>query len=233
MIVYPPNWRQRGQPITVDDIEKAIFIVMEVIIDINHLSLSGGIDSSLMLYYMVQVFGHKNVYCYTIALNEQHPDYIASKMITEYFGVHWYPYIPEHIPQCQATDCPGDEIVRCFYDYLKSLKVDEIIACDGVDEYMCGYYPHQKDPSEKTYYEFIRNLQKNHLIPLNKNSGTVKVCLPFLNNRLVSLFSQIPMTEKVDTNCRKKMLVKMAKDRLPDEIIKRRKYGFCDAMKIK
>jgi len=62
-------------------------------------------------------------------------------------------------------------------------------------------------------------------------SGKVKVHLPYLDSGLISLYSQIPLSEKVDLHIRKKFMVRMAKGKLPDRVIKRRKYGFCDALK--
>jgi asparagine synthetase B (glutamine-hydrolysing) len=79
----------------------------------------------------------------------------------------------------------------------------------------------------------MKRLQEEQLIPLNKNSGQVKVYLPYLDNRLVLLFSQIPISEKVDSKHRKKIMIQMAKGKIPNEIINRRKYGFCDVLKIK
>lgn len=233
MIVYPKDWKAKGQPVNIDDIEKMLLSILAGDINVNHLALSGGLDSSLMLYYMIRVFGKHRVYCHTIALSEQHPDYIFSEKVTKHFDVKWYPYTPNQIPLSQLGDYSGDEIVRCFYDYLRSLKINEIIACDGIDEYMGGYYEHQNDPTEKTYYKCIRQLQERHLEPLNENSNGVDVYLPFLDDRLISLFNQIPLADKVDTDSRKKVMVEMAKGKLPDEIIQRRKYGFSDAMKIK
>lgn len=232
MIAEPLNWNKKGQPISINDIEETISSIL-VDIDVRHLSLSGGLDSSLMLYFMVRVFGHQDIYCHTIALNEQHPDYIFSEKITDYFDVKWDPLIPNQTLQPQKNDCPGDEIVRYFYDHLKGSKIDGIISCDGIDEYMCGYYEHQNNPSEATYYKYIRRLQEYHLQPLHENSGKIKVYLPFLENFLILLLSQIPLKDKVDSKNRKKIMIEMAKDKLPKEIIKRRKYGFCDAMRIK
>ena len=68
---------------------------------------------------------------------------------------------------------------------------------------------------------------------MHENSGNVKVFLPYLDSRLISLLSQIPVSEKVDRNQRKKLMVKMAENKIPKSIIDRRKYGFCNALKSK
>jgi hypothetical protein len=41
------------------------------------------------------------------------------------------------------------------------------------------------------------------------------------------------MNNRFDSNGRKKIMVELAKDKIPDKIIYRRKYGFVDAMRIK
>ncbi len=239
MIAYPEGWETIGQPVHLNQIVYRLMLTLRDI-PCNCLSLSGGIDSSLLLYYMLQV--HPEVKVFTIGLSEDHPDVkyatiVVDKMssifpkeiITHKVYIPW----PDKIKrEQQPGQSLGDTAVRLFYGFVGN-HTDGIIAGDGIDEFMCGYYSHQKSPNEKTYYEYIRWLKKDHLIPLDKNSGSVKVYLPFLDSRLTSLLSQIPISEKVDSHHRKKLMVEMARGRLPKEIITRRKYGFCDALKIK
>lgn len=233
MIIYPKDWARIGQPIKLKEIEDTI---LQILSEINcpYLSFSGGLDSSLMLYFMLK--SYKQVETFTMGISELHPDIKYSKLVVDKFRniIHKI-YIPnrEEIEmEKQSTDFEGDEAVRLFYRYVKKYT-NEIISCDGIDEYMCGYYDHQKNPTEETYYNYIKRLQKEQLIPLDRNSGKVKVYLPYLDNRLFLLFSQIPINEKVDREHRKKIMIQMAKGKIPDEIINRRKYGFCDVFKIK
>lgn len=233
MIVSPLNWMEVGKPITVKDIELAILKVLSEI-GCNCLSFSGGVDSSLMLYFMLKK--HMHVRTFTIGLSEDHPDIKYAQLVVDSFSnvAHNY-YIPtreEVEAEEQPGDFEGDAAVRLFYRFVKKYTA-EIIACDGIDEFMAGYYAHQETLSETTYFNFIRRLQEVQLAPLNRNSGEVDVYLPYLDSRLISLYSQIPLSEKVDLHVRKKFMVRMAKGKLPDRVIKRRKIGFCDALKIK
>ncbi len=233
MIVYPTGWRKVGRKINTEKIAGQILRILEGI-PCNCLSLSGGIDSSLLLYFMLKI--HKKITAFTIGLSGDHPDIKYSEMIAaKYPRVMHKLYIPfpDNIKREQRPGKSlGDTAVRMFYEFV-NIHTNVIIAGDGIDEYMCGYYPHQKSPNEETYYDFIRRLTKEHLVPLDGNSGKVKVYLPFLDSRLISMLSQIPLSEKVDPHHRKKLMVEMAKGRLPEEIITRRKYGFCDAFTIK
>jgi len=232
MIEFPLWWHRVGRKITIDDIDRGILNALSMI-DCNNLALSGGLDSSLILWYLAVLCEREEINCYVIAKNTEHPDYIHANLIANRFrAATLHTYIPDDIPPVQ-DGFPGDEIVKAFYDNLAKLGVSEIISCDGIDEYMCGYYAHQKDPSEEMYFDYVQRLQEEHLAPLDRNSGDIKVYLPYLDPELVSLLSQIPISEKVDSVCRKKMMVKLAEGKILKEVIERRKYGFCDALTIK
>ena len=233
MIVSPLDWNEVGSPIQVRDLEIAILKVLSEI-SCNCLSFSGGLDSSLMLYFMLQ--RHRRVRTFTIGLSEDHPDIMYAKLVARSFGgaSHNF-YIPtqkEIEVEKRPGDLEGDVAVRLFYRFVEK-ETPKIIACDGIDEFMAGYYAHQETLSETTYFNFIRRLRSEHLVPLNENSGKVNVYLPYLDSRLISLYSRIPLSEKVDPHIRKKFMVRMAEGRLPDRVITRRKYGFCDALKVK
>lgn len=240
MIVYPENWNEIGQEIQIVHIEETLLSVLRDI-DCNCLSFSGGIDSTVILYLMLKI--HKNIEVFTIGISENHPDIEISKSVTgKLAGVHHQVFIPsqeeiEEIENEAHNEFMGDGAVIEFYKKLMQYNIDKIIACDGIDEYMCGYYAHVDLPEqaeEQVYYTYIRRLQNEQLIPLNKNSGPVKVYLPYIDNRLIYLYSQIPLSDKTRGKCRKSMIVELAKKLgIPEKVIQRRKYGFCDALKEK
>ncbi len=233
MIVYPRNWEQIGKPIMKEEVEERI---LEVVRNTccNSLALSGGLDSSLMLYFMLQVY--EEVEVFTIGSSDEHPDVKYARLVAEHFGVGEVKhrvYIPsereirdEH---SFGSDMKGDKATRLFYRFVWRYK-DRIISCDGADEFNAGYYGHQAEEIERPYYEYIRRLQKEQLEPLNKNSSQVKVYLPYLDKGLLHLLCQIPVADKVNKTERKIFLVEMARGRIPDSIINRRKIGFCSAL---
>jgi len=233
MIVHPKNWKETGSTVTTERVEREL---RNVLADINCdcLSFSGGIDSTLLLYFMCRIF--KKVRAFTIGKNPQHPDVLSAKDVVEHYRekftiehfVH-YPLMNE-LKEMKRENFPGDNVVKMFYRYV-SEYTDRIVAGDGVDEFMCGYYSHMESPDfYKTYYDHLRRLQKEHLVPLDLNSGQVLVYLPYIDERVISLLSQIPIEDKVDSKSRKKIMVTMAQGKMSDEVITRRKYGFCDAL---
>ena len=229
MITFPNNWTELGLEPTKEIVDE-LFTSILYKLGCKNLSLSGGIDSSLMLWYMAQCFEADSIKCFNVALSNKHPDYIYSEMVSHLLGVKCFHFIPYNV----KLDSHGNEIVKIFYrDLFLSYQVSEIIACDGIDELLGGYYAHAENPCDAVFFDFLSRLQKEQLEPLNKNSGNVSVLLPYLDIRFIALVSFIPTWNKYGLGYRKKFLYSLAKGRIPTEIIERRKYGFCDAMRIK
>ena len=230
MISYPKDWRNRCKNPSFETIDDMVLTILREL-SCSNLSLSGGIDSSLMLYYLTRLY-NKDVKCYTIAGSSDHPDYIYANQIARHFEVDCFCFIPNKIDK-REDDYPGDEIVRAFYQNLLSSHVTRIIACDGIDEITGGYYDHAKTPTQEVYYDYMEKLQLEQLEPLNRTSLDVEVLLPYMDYRLISLISFVPTWEKFGSGYRKKIIYDLAKGKVPDEILERRKYGFVDAMVIK
>ena len=229
MIYYPKNWKKIGTKISPTDIEDRLVEVLKEIYCIN-LSFSGGLDSSLLLYYMCKIFGRVDLF--TMGISEDHPDVMFAKSVIEQYK-RKFPWVDfNHYIYYPKGGEQKETIYGLFYKFVRE-NTDRIITGDCIDEYMCGYYPHQKSPNEETYYNFIRRLREDHLIPLDKNSEKVEVCLPYADEKIIAMLSQIPLKDKIDSEMRKKVMIEMAKGKVPDEVILRRKYGFCDAFKIK
>lgn len=219
MIIYPSNWQQLGKEITIEDIDSAMRQSISEI-DCFNLSFSGGIDSSLLLYYLLEVKGKANTF--TVANDANHPDIEYSQKALIYFEDKYKVKIQHHT--MIRPNISGNDLVNSYYKAL-SCQISEIIAGDGIDELACGYYKHQ-DLQEETYQDFLQRLQAEHLEPLNENSGNVKVFLPYADDRIANLFHRIPLYRKVDEANRKITMLQLADGKVPLEIIERRKYGF-------
>ena len=229
MIIFPKNWRKIGVKIAAREVEQRLIFVLQRI-NCNCLSFSGGVDSSLLLYYMCQIFDRVNLF--TMGISDSHPDMKFAKIVVEDYKRKFPGFRFDHYFYYPKDEEIKDNIYDHFYRWI-SKNIKKMIAGDTVDEYMCGYYAHMTDPTEEVYYEHIRRLQKDHLIPLNRSSAGVRVYLPYADEEVIAMLSQIPLKDKVDSKNRKKMMIEMAKGKVPDEVIRRRKYGFCDALKIK
>ncbi len=231
MIQYPKKWKVKyenlisTQPSNHINIPKIVDAINRVVIDMNikHLMYSGGIDSTIMLCLMTKLFD--DVSTYTISVREDHPDIKFSRMGSNIYKSNHHEFIVKPI----SNDTPGDDAVRQIF-VEASAFTDSVICCDGIDEFMCGYYKHMEHHDFKTYKWFISRLLPNHLEPLDKNSKDVKVYLPYLDKDIISIFSNIPLNKKVDSKNRKMVVCDIAKYLgISDEIINRNKYGFCDA----
>ena len=219
MIVFPEDWNQLGQKVKLADIDNVLRQVIAEI-DCCNLSYSGGIDSSLLLYYLLET--GRDVNLFTVSNDAEHPDLEYAKLGHRFFENRYGRSLPHKV--FVLHDCEGDELVRRYYLELASICSD-IITGDGIDELACGYYSHQSLQNDKTYYDLLRKVQANHLQPLNENSGSVKVYVPYIDARIANLFYRVPLTDKVNDQGRKLVIRALADGRMPLEIIERRKYG--------
>ncbi len=217
-IIFPKDWRQLGTPVTILDIDNAL---RQVIGEINscNISFSGGVDSCLLLFYLMEIKGKANAF--TVANNTAHPDIHYSKRAIYYFEQRYKVKIQHKLMILPKQN--GDDLVRAYYESLTNILQD-IITGDVIDELSCGYYAHQ-NLEEETYQDYLNRLQLDHLQPLNSNSGNVKVYLPYADDRITNLFYRIPLYQKVSSIERKLVIMQLAKDKVPSGSIKRRKYG--------
>ncbi len=235
MIVHPIDWFKKYENLaypgynTSVDVVEIINLLKEVIYDtkVNHLAYSGGIDSTILLCLMSDIFYEVNTY--TISSRKDNKDIYFSRLGSNIYKSNHHEFIVE--PNEKETDkFTGDNAVRQLFENVINFT-DKMICGDGVDEFMCGYHKH-KDLSFDTYSKFLKELLPNHLIPLNIGSMNVKVFLPYLDNKVVSIIKDITLTEKVSYNERKRVTNKIAKHlNIEEKIIYRHKYGFIDAFK--
>lgn len=233
MIVYPKNWDREYNVNIFEDpmryvkaLQTLLNISMEEV-NVPHLAYSGGIDSTIMLSIMTRFFGKGRVHTYIISSREDHPDILFARQGAEFYGSIHHEFIvaPE---KSLENDNPGDNAVRQFFDIVSEYTF-EIVCCDGIDEYMCGYYDHMADP-HYYYSYYLSHLNPDSLVPLDKNSGGVSVYLPYLESNIIDTMVGIDLPYKVSVKERKKLVVLWAKYlNIPDNIIYRNKYGFVDA----
>ena len=218
MIIHPKNWQNVGKQVTIADIDNALNEIISGIDCIN-ISFSGGVDSCLLLHYLLKNKGRANAF--TVANDAKHPDIEYSCEAIKYYEHKYATKISHHV--MIRPKVSGDDLVKSYYGALACL-ISSIIAGDCIDELACGYYKHQ-DLQEETYQNYLQRLQAEHLEPLNRNSGKVMVYLPFADDRITNLFHCIPLYHKVDLEGRKLIIMELAEGKVPTENIERRKYG--------
>ncbi len=238
MIAYPKYWeRDYGEFADinidvdgiVDDAIPFVDTLYDILYDINvrHISYSGGIDSTIILCLLSHLF--EGVSTYTISSRADHPDVRFARLGSEKYNTKHHEFIVEPT-KTVADEFLGDDAVRQFYENVGKYT-NQIICGDGIDEFMCGYYDHQKY-GEKAYVSYLEALLSKHLIPLNRSSKDTEVYLPYLSNDLIDMYREIPLDDKVDSRTRKKIMVKIAEYlNVPEEFINRNKYGFCEAFR--
>ena len=237
MIIHPKDWRVNyesfARPLGGIKFKESYFVEMLksalVKMDARHLAYSGGLDSTILLHLLTDI--HGEAFTYTISSREDHPDLSFARLGSEFYNSSPIEFIvnPTHK---ESDEFIGDNAVRQFFEEA-GLYTNEMICGDGIDEFMCGYYDHT-DLSYDTYEYYLTRLLPDHLIPLNNASMYVNVSLPYLNSEIVSMLSDVYYRDKVDIKTRKKLMVSTAKYLgIPNEIIERNKYGFCDAFREK
>lgn len=232
MIIYPKNWRVKYEELLPSNpnedvnIRKIIDRLTEVLVEINisHLMYSGGVDSTIILCLMTKLFN--DVSTYTISVREDHPDIIFSRVGSSIYESNHHEFIVTPTPNSPDQ---GDDAVRQLFVESSSFT-NSAICCDGIDEFMCGYYKHMEHHDFKTYEWFLSRLLPDHLEPLNENSKDIKVYLPYLDKEIISIVTNIPLYKKINSKNRKMVICDMARYLgIRGDIIYRNKYGFCDA----
>jgi len=233
MIIHPKDWKKNYEELAQSGNESFITVV-EIIdvlkdiisdINVNHLAYSGGIDSTILLCLMSKIFNE--VHTYSIASRKEHEDLHFARIGSKIYGSVHHEFVVK-ATTIETDEFPGDNAVRQLFECVSKFT-DNIICGDGIDEFMCGYYKHM-DLTFDTYFYFLSQLLPAHLIPLNKGSKNVKVYLPYLDDKLISIMKNIPLVSKVDTITRKKVIIDIAKYlNINQSITSRNKYGFIDA----
>ncbi|MDX9914165.1 MAG: asparagine synthase C-terminal domain-containing protein [Candidatus Moranbacteria bacterium] len=212
-------------------------------------TLSGGIDSSFCLAKIRKAVG-KNIpiHTFTIGVDEAYPDIQFARMVSEKFRTIHHEIIPQrgeineakkrmHVLLSGRPYFPGDIAVFLIYERIAREGFGCVIAHDGIDELLGGYWKHREcdrdnQKKKKVFQDFWSKLGAEHLLPLERISQYfgIKVLLPYLQIGVVEYISEIPLNERTTFKESKIPLRAIAKKYLPKEVIKRNKKGFCSAL---
>lgn len=201
-----------------------------------HIALSGGVDSSTLLFLMLRE-GFP-VVAHTIASSEIHPDMHYATLLTKELGIG-------HERHIFKSNKDVSKYYLLFDSMARSTK--RIVCGDCIDELLGGYYAH-RDPTKLCIYDdsiplvenrllaleyYMSRLFEDHLMEQNIASERcgVEVYLPYAAKGVFENASKFAVEELVDDCDRKKPLLAIAlKNGVPYNVVHRRKFGLVQIM---
>lgn len=207
--------------------------------------LSGGVDSAVLLSYVLRCCGEVPVF--TVVTDMSHPDLEAAQKVAESNGLKHHVLMPSDEDLRRARDAvscrekifDGDVAVYLALEWAQDAGVDTLIAADGIDELMGGYWWHAnvggRFASRKEAFEhFWGVVEEEQLSPMLRSAEElgIEVKYPFIDERVVSLVSRIPLDERVGVGKPKRWWKGFARDYvgIASEVVDRRKLGFVSAL---
>ncbi len=208
--------------------------------------LSGGVDSSLLTLYVKEL---QQVQYFTIGKTLSHPDVGAAWRLAREWSLKPYvavqPSDPEMISEAEAEVAKrpahfrGDAgvLMACRLAAENGVKV--LLATDGIDETMGGYWWHANTSDLyatqlRAFQDFWERLWDEHLVSLEASAAAcgMRVLYPYLDPELVRRLTAIPLVERVPAGKPKDWWKRFAGWRgVPAWVIQRPKVGFVDALR--
>lgn len=214
-----------------------------------HTTLSGGLDSSLCLALIRRIISPNcPIHTYTIGGSEKHPDILFARKVSQFFDSIHHEFIPgtQEVEEARSAlkslfgNYRSEDLgVFLMYKFIAEFHPHSVIAHDGIDELLGGYWKHRapREKMEKTkmFKDFWSQLENNHLLPLEKIAADFNISLvfPYLQKRLIEYITRIPVEQRTNRNKSKIPLRDIAEKYLPFEVIKRKKRGFNGALDSK
>ncbi|MBN2060299.1 MAG: hypothetical protein JW882_07765 [Deltaproteobacteria bacterium] len=238
------------------DLEDAAAILRELIIeavrrrmdDANAVSLSGGLDSSIIAAIAKEF--NPDIHLFTGTVQKAPgPDLENAKLMADFLGLEHHIYeiteddiidfLPEAVWYLESFD--EDCISGIISNYFVSRKVKEysnaVLVGEGADELFGGYRMVLKNPKVTSNEERERLAQKLLDIAYNTAlrrldrawmANAVVYKTPFLDTRVVAFSKKIPMSWKIygEKQTEKYILREAFRDMLPERIANREKLRF-------
>lgn len=209
-------------------------------------TLSGGLDSTLSLAFLRKNFPKNEIITFSMGGSVNHPDILHARLAAEKFGSSHNEFIPEASEIQEALEeykvkfqsdlkeavKTGDADVYLLYKYISKFHPNVLLAHDGIDELMGGYWNHRKDVAkaekEKIFVDYWKELVPNHLEPLIKTADNfgINFLFPYLDQGIIESIACIPLEDRTSVEISKKPLREIAKELgIPKEILERPKRG--------
>ncbi|MBN2061616.1 MAG: hypothetical protein JW882_14490, partial [Deltaproteobacteria bacterium] len=238
------------------DLREAAKILRDLLIDavrrrmddVNAVSLSGGLDSSIIAAIAKEF--NPNLHLFTgIVQKAPGPDLENAKLMADFLGMEHHIYeiteddiikfLPEAVWYLESFD--EDCISGIISNYFVAKNVKEysnaVLVGEGADELFGGYRMVLKNPKVKSNEQRERLAQK--LLDISYNTAlrrldrawmanAVAYKTPFLDTRIVAFSKKIPMAWKIygEKQIEKYILREAFRDMLPEKIANREKLRF-------
>jgi asparagine synthase (glutamine-hydrolysing) len=212
--------------------------------------LSGGLDSSVITSIVCQQMGAENVHTFAIGL-EGSPDLLSAQKVADYLGTHhtnvvvsekdMLEAIDETIYQIESNDTTTIRASVPMFLLTKYIRdttdIKVILSGEGSDEASGSYLYFHNAPNETMFQkECIRLLQDVRYFDVLRGDKTtsgsgLELRVPFFDKEFMNYYMGIPPEKKMVRDGMEKYLLRKAfVNRLPEEIVWRRKDGFSDGV---
>jgi asparagine synthase (glutamine-hydrolysing) len=212
--------------------------------------LSGGLDSTIVTYLLVQALGARNVRTYSIgmkgSIDLEYARKVADFLHTQHTEVVFTPeeglaVIPDVIKAIETYDITT---VRASIGmwllgrYIATNTTDKVIFSGELsDELMCGYLYFHHAPSDKDAEDESRRLVENvyryDALRADRciSSHGLELRVPFADKHVVNYCLSLPGSiKRPQEGVEKRHLREQFVGDIPDDILWRRKDGFSDGV---
>jgi len=205
--------------------------------------LSGGIDSSLLAILAAKHC--PDIPCFTVGQYITNQDVQAAIRLAKEKKLNLYIHLlnPKEISIVKRELTKniiiheGDECVLAALKFAAPFVTD-IIATDGIDELMGGYWGHRdrkRFPDIKDAFKYFWDeLEEKHLTPMNRSAEChdLNLIFVYLLPEIVGRLSKISLEDRIKGNISKAVWKEIAlMAGVPLWVIERKKQGFVDAFK--
>lgn len=211
--------------------------------DSNCISLSGGLDSSIIAYFLkerkpttVAVIAEDFVsndltYCQTIGKNLNLAVNILNVKTTEILeGIEETIKILKNFNDIEIRN---NVVMYLVLKWAKEKGIESIITGDGADELFAGYsfFLYKSEKELEKELARVRNIMHFPTQEIGKNLG-IKIVSPFLNEKVIEFSKEIPSKLKVGEYEKRRIgkwiLRKAFEKKLPKQIVWREKSPMQD-----
>jgi len=212
--------------------------------------LSGGIDSSIITLLTSEILGPNNLKTFSIGLKGSQ-DLLSAQMVADHLGtdhttIEITEYdllnaIPETIQQIESYDITTIRASTPMYLLSKYINtksdITVILSGEGADEASGSYLYFHNAPSPKCFNDeclrLIKDVQHFDVLRGDKTTAgnSLEIRVPFFDKEFINFYMSIdPQNKMPRENYEKFLLRKAFEDKLPKDIIWRRKDGFSDSV---